>query len=76
MSAAVVYREIRRLLNQHLDPRVDPNSRERLALLITGILGGKSAAPARVTMRTGLAPRRSRASKSRPRSSGMPMACR
>jgi Transposase DDE domain len=48
MSAAVVYREIRRLLNQHLDPRVDPNSRERLALLITGILGGKSAAPARV----------------------------
>jgi hypothetical protein len=48
MSAATVYREIYRLLNQHLDPLVDLNSRERLALLVTGILGGKSAAPARV----------------------------
>jgi len=48
MAAATVYSEIHRLLNQHLDPRVDPSTRERLALLVLGILDARSAAPAQV----------------------------
>ncbi len=48
MAAIAVYTGIRRLLNQHVDLRVDASTRERLALLVTGILDAKSAAPAKV----------------------------
>lgn len=48
MPPSVVYREIRHLLNEHLDPAVTESTRERLALLVTGILAAKHAAPAQV----------------------------
>jgi hypothetical protein len=48
MSAITVYGQVRNVLNRHLDGSVDPASRERIALLVLGILNGKSAAPARI----------------------------
>ncbi len=36
------------LLDPHLDERVDPSTRERLVLLVVGMLRAKSAAPARI----------------------------
>jgi len=48
MPASVVYRQVRSLLDQHLDERVDESSRDRLALLVLGILRAKSASPARI----------------------------
>lgn len=48
MPPRLVYREIRQLLNAHLDPQVTESTRERLALLVMGILSAKSAAPAQV----------------------------
>jgi hypothetical protein len=48
MSAESVYEQVYHLLDRHLDQQVNRPSRKRLALLVVGILHGKSAAPARV----------------------------
>lgn len=48
MSAAKTYGQIRRLLDCHLDERVDESSRERMALLVRGIIRAKSASPAQI----------------------------
>jgi len=49
MPTAVVYREIRRLLSRYVDPRVRESTRERLAILVLGIIHATSAAPAHVS---------------------------
>jgi hypothetical protein len=48
MSAQTVYHEIEALVEQHIAGPVDPSMRERLVLLVLGMLGGKSASPARI----------------------------
>lgn len=48
MPATQLYTQIRQLLDAHLDAQVDPSSRERLTLLVMGILEAKSASPARI----------------------------
>lgn len=48
MSATSVYDQIRRLSDSHLPEQVDPSSRERIALLVTGMIRAKSASPARI----------------------------
>jgi hypothetical protein len=48
MAAVSTYRQIRIRLNAHLGTEVSESTRERIALLVTGIIGAKSAAPARI----------------------------
>lgn len=48
MSALSVYSLLREQLNTHLQENLAPETRERLALLVMGILGAKSASPARI----------------------------
>lgn len=48
MSAQIVHQEIRAELERHLDPAVDPASRERLALVVSGMIAAASACPARI----------------------------
>lgn len=48
MPPHTVYAEVRHLINAHLDPAVTESTRERLTLLVTGILTAKHAAPAQV----------------------------
>jgi hypothetical protein len=48
MSAPEVYHQVRALIRQELDPRVDESTFERIALLVTGIIASKSASPAQV----------------------------
>ncbi len=48
MSATEVYQKVSHLLDPYLDPQVDASSRERLVLLVTGIIGAKEASPAQV----------------------------
>lgn len=48
MAAASTYRQIRDWLNAHLDEKVDESTRERIALLVVGIIRAESAAPARI----------------------------
>ena len=48
MSASSVYTQVYNLLDEHLDDLVDKRSRKRIALLTLGIIGAKSASPARV----------------------------
>lgn len=48
MSASQVYHDVYELLDDHLDESVDASSRERIALLVTGMLRAKSASPARI----------------------------
>lgn len=48
MPAPIVYTKVRELLNPYLDASVDESTRERLALLVTGIIGAEDASPARV----------------------------
>jgi hypothetical protein len=48
MSAIGLYTQIRKLLNSHLDDQVDESSRERIGLLVLGIIKAKSAAPAQI----------------------------
>jgi Transposase DDE domain len=43
-----VYHQIYHWLDQHLDAQVDPSTRERLALLVTGLLRSQNAAPAQI----------------------------
>ena len=51
MSGRKLYLEVRSMLSQCLDRQVDESSRERLTLLVLGILKAKSAAPARRVLR-------------------------
>jgi len=48
MSAKLVYQNVHRLLTECLPPSVDAASRERLSLLVTGLIHAQSAAPARI----------------------------
>lgn len=48
MSALSVYQQVQDLLEPHLPVQVDSSSRERLALLVVGMLGAKSASPAQI----------------------------
>lgn len=48
MSGRKLYCEVRRMLSTGLGPEVDESSRERLTLLVLGILKARSAAPARI----------------------------
>jgi hypothetical protein len=49
MSAPEVYPQVRQLIHPHLDPeQVDESTLERIALLVTGMIGAKSASPAQV----------------------------
>ena len=48
MSALSVYTQVYDLLDAHLDEKVDTASRERIALLVVGIIGAKSASPSRI----------------------------
>lgn len=48
MPAPIVYAKVRELLNRYLDASVDESTRERLVLLVIGIMGAGDASPARV----------------------------
>lgn len=48
MTAASTYGQIRQWLDEHLHEKVDESTRERVALLVVGIIGAKSAAPAQI----------------------------
>ena len=48
MSALDIYAQVSALLDPHPDERVDPSTRERLVLLVVGMLRAKSASPARI----------------------------
>jgi hypothetical protein len=48
MSGVNTFSQIRRWLDEHLDPQVDETSRERIALLVLGIIRAKSASPAAI----------------------------
>ena len=48
MSTSGVYQQVKQLIACHLDEGVDESSCNRLALLVTGMIGAKSASPARV----------------------------
>jgi hypothetical protein len=48
MSAPTVYAHIRELLDEHLDAQIDESSRERIALLVMGMIHAESSAPARI----------------------------
>lgn len=49
MSASEVYHQVRRLIQEALSPNsVDKSTLERVVLLVTGMIGAKSASPAQV----------------------------
>src|SRR5258708_30156821 len=48
MAAPILYEQIYDLLEHHLDPQVPRASRERIALLVLGLLHGKEISPARL----------------------------
>lgn len=48
MSASDVYCQVRNLLDGHLPEQVDESSRQRMALLVTGMIRAKSASPSRI----------------------------
>lgn len=48
MSTNKLYPKIKELLAEHIDPAVDEHSLERIALLVTGVIEAKSAAPAQI----------------------------
>lgn len=48
MSAPEVYHQVRKLIEAHIDPRVDESTLERIVLLVTGMIGAKSSSPAQV----------------------------
>jgi hypothetical protein len=50
MSPNIVYPEIKRLLDKQLAPTVRAWTRERLALLVTGIIGAQHAGPAQMAV--------------------------
>jgi len=48
MPTALLYEQIRRLLQVHVADGMSESSLERLTLLVSGIIGAKSASPARI----------------------------
>jgi len=48
MSTNQLYPKIKGLLTEHVDPAVDEDSLERIALLVTGIIAAKSGAPSQI----------------------------
>ena len=48
MSASTVYNQVYQLLDQHLSEQVSKSSRERITLLVLGIIRSKSASPTRI----------------------------
>ena len=48
MSTLGVYQQVKHWIARYLDEGVDESSCERLALLVTGMIGARSASPARV----------------------------
>jgi hypothetical protein len=48
MPAQIVHEQIKAELDRHVDAGVDPASRERLALLVSGMIEAESACPARI----------------------------
>lgn len=48
MSVRMVYQQVRKLLEPHLDVKVNDSTRERIVLLVLGIIRAKSASPARI----------------------------
>ncbi len=48
MPALSVYQQVYDLLDAHLDEKVDAASRERITLLVVGIIGAKGASPSRI----------------------------
>jgi hypothetical protein len=48
MPAQIVHDQIKAELDRHVDAGVDPASRERLALLVSGMIEAESACPARI----------------------------
>lgn len=48
MSSSMVYEQIHELLDQHLDEQVDKDTRERLTLLVLGIIQSESASPGKI----------------------------
>jgi hypothetical protein len=53
MPPSSVYREIRHLLNAHLDPQVKASTVDRIALLVLGLMTAQSASPARIAKALG-----------------------
>ena len=48
MSAWTAYDQIYHLLDEHLEQQFDTSSRERITLLVLGIIRSESASPARL----------------------------
>lgn len=48
MSRRIVYQEIKKLMDHYIAPEVGAWTRERLALLVTGIIGAQHAGPAQI----------------------------
>ena len=48
MSGNTLYHQVKIMLDNYLPPEVDESTRERVALLVIGIIEGKSASPARI----------------------------
>jgi hypothetical protein len=48
MPTRIVHEQIKAELERHVDARVDRSSRERLALLVSGIIEARNACPARI----------------------------
>jgi hypothetical protein len=48
MSAAEVYHQVKKMIGAHIDVRVDASTLERVALLVTGMIGARNASPAQV----------------------------
>lgn len=48
MAAASTYGQVRKWLDAHFEAQVDESTRERIALLVVGIIRAQSAAPARI----------------------------
>ena len=38
MSTSIVYQQVRQMLEQTLDPKVDDSTKERITLLVLGII--------------------------------------
>lgn len=48
MSATEVYHQVKQVVEENIDRQVDESTQERIVLLVTGIIGAKSASPAQV----------------------------
>jgi len=48
MSTSIVYQQVRQMLDQTLDQKVDDSTKERITLLVLGIIRAESASPAKI----------------------------